>query len=187
MPSYNQQTLVNKVRNGNAVAIIVGDQVIGFGQTVGNSVDFGTEQIFAVGSALPQENQQLKISPKITLSSMQLTADGLAAFGLAQTWLEILANTEMDIHLVDNLGNGIITYVSSTAENYSANTAANQPVTEDVSFVSLDVLNGAGESVLNSNSANVFSPTTAPSANFTASASVGVGGLNASASAGFTL
>ena len=41
MPGYNQQQLLYKVQNANAVSIMLGDQLIGFAQSVATAIDMG--------------------------------------------------------------------------------------------------------------------------------------------------
>jgi len=149
MPGFNAQAIVAKVRSGNAVAILVGDVPVGFGQTSTHALGFGLESFYGIGSARPQENQQLKYDPNITLSSLQLTTAGLNYFGYTSTWLQILINTELNISLIDASGNPIVTYVGCTAKSYSSNVPANAPITEDVDFAALDVLDPNGISILN--------------------------------------
>ena len=148
MPSFNQQALVNKVRSGNAVAILVGDQPIGFGQTTTNGIDFGTEQFWGIGSKKPQENQQLKYSPTITLDNLQLTVAGQKYFGYSATWLSVLVNTQLNFTIADNNGNPLLTFVACTAQNFTSTIPVNQPITEATSFVAMDILDANGISIL---------------------------------------
>lgn len=153
MPSFQQQQLNYKVLNANAVTIMIGDIVVGFGQTSSPSTDFGTEQLYGIGSAKPQEIQQLKISPSVNIDSFQLSDSGLAFLGYPSSMLEVLANNSMDFHIMDATGVPILSYVGSVSSNFSLNIPANQPVTQTVSFLCMDVLNALGVSILNSNSA----------------------------------
>lgn len=153
MPGYNQQQLDYSVLNGNACAMLVGDLVVGFGQTASPGLGFGTESLHGIGSAKPQEIQQLKFSPTISLDSFMLTREGLARFGVTSSWMAILANNAFNIYAMDSSGLPLFTYVGCVAENFSANIPANQPVTQQTSFQAMDVLDTDGQSVLNSNSA----------------------------------
>jgi hypothetical protein len=149
MPGFNAQTIVAKVRTGNAVAILVGDQPIGFGQTSSNSLGFGTESFYGIGSRKIQEIQQLKYAPAITLDSLQLTEAGLKYFGYTSTWMAILVNTELTFSVVDSSGNIVLTFVGCTADNYSSNISANVPISESTNFSCLDILDINGVSILN--------------------------------------
>ena len=150
MPGFNAQSIVGKGRSGNAVMILVGDTPVGFGQSSSHSVGYGLETFYGIGSARPQENQQLRYDLSVSLSTLQLTSYGLTYFGYSTTWLEILLNTELNISFVDNQGNPLITYVGCTARDYSSSIPANAPITEEVSFAALDVLDANGVTILNS-------------------------------------
>ena len=157
MPSFNQQPLTSKVLSGNNVVIFVGGQVIGFGQSAPTSIDFGAEQFYGIGSSMPQETQQLRVAPEITLTSFALTSAGIASLGETTPWIQVLSNTEMDIQLVDASGNTIVTYIACTARSYSSNLTVNQPVTEDTAFMALDVQGPNGQSVFTATGAYAFS------------------------------
>lgn len=156
MPGYNATALNYKVRNANGVSLLVGDQVIGFGQSSSPSQDYGTEALYGIGSAKPQEIQQLKFSQTITLDSFQLTDEGLAFFGVPQELGTILCNNQFNIFVLDNVGKAIRAYVGAVAQNQNINIPANQIVTENITFIAIDVLGPDGTSLLVSNSADVF-------------------------------
>lgn len=158
MATYNQQQLLYKVQNANAVAIMIGDLVIGFGQTVAPSMDFGAENLYGIGSAKPQEIQQLRFTNTITLDKYRLTDEGNAFFGITTPLWTLLTNNAFDFYLLDEDGDAFLAYVGAVAQNNNINIAANTPVTEAMSFFALDVLNASGVSVLNSNAADSFNP-----------------------------
>lgn len=159
MPGYNAQQLLYKVANANACSILIGDVVVGFGQTMAPSLDFGAEGLYGIGSSKPQELQQLRFTNTITLDSYRLTAEGNKFFGVPTTPLwTILANNYLDFYLLDETGTAFIAFVSCVAQTNNLNIAANTPITEGMSFLALDVLDANGVSVLNSNSTNVFNP-----------------------------
>lgn len=158
MATYNQQQLLYKVQNANACSILVGDVVVGFGQTTAPSIDYGTEALYGVGSAKPQEIQQLRFSNVITLDKYRLTKEGESFFGVTTPLWTLLANNYFDMFLLDETGEAFLAYVGSVAQNNNLNVAANSPLTEGMSFLSLDVLDSNGVSVLNSNSADIFNP-----------------------------
>jgi len=167
MAGFNQTTLNYKVANGNAVIIQVGAQVVGFAQTTTHGVDFGSDNLFGIGSALIGEVQQLKLTPTISLDAMMLTDVGMAAFNQPQTWLSVLANTQLDFHIVDGqTGDVILTYKNCTASSYSSTIPANQPITETVQFTALDVWDSNGDSVLASNSTNILNTAASTVGNF---------------------
>lgn len=153
MPGFNQQQLAYGVRNGNMVTIMLGDLVVGFGQTSSASNDWGTEALYGIGSAKPQEIQQLRINPTVSIDSFELTEKGLGILGYPSSMLEVLSNNSFDFHIMNEQSLPILTYVGSVATNFNLNVPANQPITQSVSFQALDILNGAGVSILNSNQA----------------------------------
>ena len=153
MPSFKQQTLNNRVRNANTVLILVGDQEIGFGQTSTFDTNFGTMTLYGIGSAKPQDIQQLKFAPRVTLDNYQLSDTGISILGYPSTMMEVLANNSFNIYMMNSQGAPLITYVGAVAENITTTAAANQPITEAQAFQCMDVLDPTGVSILNSNSA----------------------------------
>lgn len=150
MPAFNQQQLNYRARNANTVTIMLGDQPIGFAQTTSHNFDFGTEQLYGVGSALPQEVQQLRISPQFNIDSFALTDTGLTLLGYPSNLASVLANNSFNMHVVDGAtGESLYTYVGAVASNFSENIPANQPITDTVAFMALDVLDDTGQSILN--------------------------------------
>jgi hypothetical protein len=155
MPGYNQQQLLYKVQNANACSIMIGEQLIGFGQTAATGIDMGGEGLYGIGSAKPQEIQQLKFTNNFTLDKFRLTAEGLAFFGETVQLQTILAYNAFDFFLLDTDGTAFLSYVGAVCTTTNLNIAANQPLTEGISFLALDVLDSSGVSVLNSNSAEL--------------------------------
>lgn len=149
MAGFNAKALANKVRNGNTVSILVGDQIIGFGQGLQHSIDFGAEGIYGIGNAKPQEIQQLRTSVTLTLDSMALTEEGISYFGYSASWESILAGNQLILHWTDYEGNTLLTFDECVASNFSSNLQANQPVTQSTSFIAMDVLDADGDSLLN--------------------------------------
>jgi hypothetical protein len=156
VPGYNQQQLNYKVLNGNACSLMIGDQLIGFAQTVSPSIDMGAEGLYGIGSAKPQEIQQLRFTNSITLDKFKLTDEGVAFFGGSTDLATILAYNQFNIFMLDNAGVAFLSYVGAVAGTNNTSISSNQPITEGVSFLALDVLDKDGNSVLNSNSADVF-------------------------------
>jgi hypothetical protein len=169
MASFNATSLNYKVRNGNSVIISFGSVIVGFGQSSTNGVSFGTEPLYGIGSSLPGEIQQLKISPTLNMSALQLTSAGLAALGQPSSWLSIVANTQLNFTITDGAtGTVLLTYVACTCDSYSSDIPANAPITESTQWMALDVLDSTGTSVLASNSADYFNSVGALASNFLA-------------------
>lgn len=167
MPSFNQHKLTPRARSANRVTVMVGDQVIAFAQTTQHSFDFGTQIYYGVGSALPQEIQQLRVSPQITLDSFALTQAGMTIVGENLNLSSILANNQFNLHVVDgDTNNPLFTYVGAVASNFSENIPANQPISDSITFLAIDVLDESGQSILNVASAfNLPSPAIASGPN----------------------
>ena len=153
MPSFNQTPLTYQVTNGNSVTIMLGDVVIGFGQTATPTVDWGTEPLYGIGSSLPQDIQQLRINPTVSIDQFMLTANGIAVLGYPSTILEVLSNNSFDFHVMDINSVPIVSYVGCVASNLNINIPSNQIVTETVSFQARDVLDPLGNSILTGNNA----------------------------------
>jgi hypothetical protein len=154
MPGYSPQQLNYNVLNANQVMVQLGDAIIAFAQTAPHSVDFGTEALYGVGDATPQEEQQLRILPQITLEFFALTAEGISLLGGNQRLAYILANNQFQIHLMDSQSNTVLfTYVDCVAQNFTETLVSNRPVIDSVPFLSMDVLDSNGNSILASNSA----------------------------------
>lgn len=153
MPGFNAQQLAYGVRNGNMVTVMLGDLEVGFAQTSSASNAWGTESLYGIGSEKPQEIQQLKISPTVSVDSFSLTEKGLTYLGYPSSMLEVLSNNAFDFHLMNEGGLPILTYVGCVAENFNLNIPANQPITQSVSFQALDILNALGVSILGANQA----------------------------------
>lgn len=154
MPSFNQRQLNNRARNANSVTVMLGDQVIGFAQTTSHSIDYGAEQLYGIGSAMPQEAQQLRISPQVSIDAFALTAAGLTILGQPANLSSVLANNSFNFHVTDGAtGNALYTYVGCVASNFSENIPANQPISDSITFLALDVLDPSGQSICNVGSA----------------------------------
>jgi hypothetical protein len=151
MPGFNPQQLAYKVASGNSVVVMLGDQVIAFCQTADNAVDFGTESLYGIGTAKPQEIQQLKFAPTITVTSFVLTETGISALNYPSNLISVLANNSFDMHVMDASGLPLITFTQCVCANFSMNVPTNAIITENISFQAMDVLDPTGQSVLNGN------------------------------------
>jgi hypothetical protein len=153
MPAFSQNQLSYSARTGNTTTVLIGAQPIAFAQTVSHTFDLGAEQLYGIGSAKPQETQQLKVAPQITVDNFALTSNGqqlIESLGSSPPLSSLLANNSFNISIIDgNTGNALFTYVGCVASNYNMNIPANQPVTEAITFMAQDVLDGTGQSILN--------------------------------------
>lgn len=150
MPGYTPQVIANSVMTGNNVAVMVGDQVIAFAQTSGSQISFGTEQLYGIGTAMPQEVQQLRVSPSFSLDAFSLTAHGLTILGGNQRLENILAGQSFDMHVIDGTTNTVLyTYIGAKAQNMSVNVPSNAPLRTTFAFLALDVIDTNGDSIAN--------------------------------------
>ena len=149
MPGWGNTTLNYRVLSGNQCLVMVGDIVIAFAQTSTQTIDLGTEQLYGIGTAKPQEVQQLKFAPSISLDAFSLTQQGIAALAYPSSLASVLANNAFDIHILDNNGVPVSTFIGCVASNYNQNVPANAIVTETTNFMAMDVLDNTGNSILN--------------------------------------
>lgn len=174
MPGYGPTQLNYQARNANSVAVTIGDTIVAFAQTTSHSFGYGTQTYHGVGSAQPQEIQQLIVAPTISLDAFALTDTGIQYLAGGENIAVLLANNQFDIHVTDGIKNKVIfTYVGCVAQNFSQNIPANQPVSESISFAAMDVLGPDGQSVL-----NVPGAFSVPNALATAGSVAGSLGLN---------
>lgn len=149
MPGFNPKTNAPRVATGNTVVVLIGDQAIAFAQTVDHRFDFGTEKFYGIGTAMPQEIQQLRVSPEITLNNFALTLNGNNLLQNGTNFGSILANNQFNIAVLDNAQQVRYTYINCVARDYSMNIPANRPITENITFDSYDVVDQSGQSILN--------------------------------------
>jgi hypothetical protein len=159
MPSFNQQALQYRARNANKVTVLIGDQPIGFAQTVSHTFDFGTTPLYGVGNRMPQEIQQLRTAPQITIDAFSLTQQGLNVLGYPSEFSSILAENEFNFAIKDGItGNILKTYVGGVCSNFNQNIPANSMVTDAITFLCADVLGPNGTSILTEPDAYSFPP-----------------------------
>lgn len=149
MASFNQKAVNYRAQTGNQVAVFIGGVAIAFAQTVAHSIDFGSQSYYGVGSAMPQEVQQLKVQPQITITAFALTQHGLDASGQSGGLASFLANNQFNFLIVDREGNHLFTYVGGVSQNFSESIPTNQAITDTLTFLCLDVLDTSGQSILN--------------------------------------
>jgi len=130
---------------------MLGDQVMWFAQTVGHQFSFGAEQLYGVGTSKPQEVQQLRVSPQITLDRFALTSQGITTLQAGQNLNYLLAGQVYDFHVYDGgvTPNVVLfTYVGCKCQNFSESVPANAPIRDSYSFLAMDVLDSNGDSIL---------------------------------------
>lgn len=150
MPGFQNVPVANNVQNANGVAAMIGDQIMYFAQTVGHQFPFGAEQLYGIGSALPQEIPQLRVAPQITLDTFALTQQGINSLQGGVNLSYILAGQIYDFHVYDGLSNTVkYTYVGCKCQNFAESVPTNAPLRDTYSFLAMDVLDAAGNSILN--------------------------------------
>jgi hypothetical protein len=149
MPGYAPQNIALNVQNGNQVGIMLGDILVAFAQTVAVQTSFGTEQLYGIGTALPQEVQQLRISPSFSLDTFSLTAHGLTILSGGQRLEYLLAGKSFECHVLDANTNSVMySYVGAKAQNMGNNIPTNAPLRSTFAFLALNVLDNLGNSIL---------------------------------------
>ena len=106
MPGYSPQQIANNVQNGNNVEIVLGDIAVMFAQTVGHQLSMGTEQLYGIGTSMPQEIQQLRVSPQISVDSFNLTAQGIRRLAGGVNLTYTLAGKQFELHIMYRSTNG---------------------------------------------------------------------------------
>jgi hypothetical protein len=149
VPGFTTTTTTNQVQTGNTVEILLGEVAIGFAQTTGHQIAMGTEQLYGIGTQKPQEIQQLRMSPAFTLDSFALTVAGAALLQAGQNLSYLLAGRQYEMIVYDGSSNTAkYTYVGCKCGNFGENIPANAPVRDTYSFLALDVLDPAGNSIM---------------------------------------
>ncbi len=151
--SFNAQTNNYNVLNANNVSIYIGTVVVAFGSSVTVQTPFGARGLFAIGSMLPQEIQQLQSQPALTLDSMVFTDAGLLALGYPSNLLAVLSNNKFKISVLNNAGILLFNYIDCVADSNTFQIAQNSPVVENVTFLARDVVDQFGLSLIQPGSA----------------------------------
>jgi hypothetical protein len=166
MPGFNAKQLQYNARNANSVAMYIGDIAVAFAQTVNHSFGYTTTGIYGVGSAKPQEIQQLRVGPTITLNEFALTQAGEALITGGASLAALLSNNSFDIAVIDGLAQEVLfSYIGCVSSSFDENIPANQPVSDALTFLAMDVLDQDGNSLLNIPGAFQLPSTTAVAGN----------------------
>ena len=174
MPGYQAVPQANTVQNANNVSVMIGSAVIAFAQTVGHQLSLGTETLYGVGTAKPQEIQQLRAAPSISLDNFALTATGINILAGGVNLKYNLSGFIYDLHLFDGLTNTILfTYVGCKAGGFSEQIATNSPIRDSIAFQAMDILNAAGVSIMDAGDNAIAAISTAASVAAANAASLG--------------
>ena len=128
---------------------MLGDQLVSFAQSVSTQISFGSEQLYGIGTALPQEVVQLRVSPSFSLDSFALTAAGLTILSGNQRLEYLLAGKSFEMHVLDgNTNTVMLSYVGAKAQNVGMNIPTNAPLRNTFAFLALNVLDPFGKSII---------------------------------------
>ena len=128
---------------------MLGDILVAFAQTVSTQISFGTEQLYGIGTALPQEVVQLRVSPSFSLDAFALSAAGLAVLSGNQRLEYLLAGKSFEMHVLDgNTNTVMLTYVGAKCQNTGTNIPTNAPLRNTFAFLALNVLDPFGQSII---------------------------------------
>lgn len=106
---------------------------------------------------MPQEIQQLRVSPQITIDQFALTQNGLSVLGYPANLSTILANNEFNFYIKDGITNtNLFTYVGGVCGNFHESIPSNQMVTDAMTFQCADVLGPDGTSIVQMSDAYTF-------------------------------
>jgi hypothetical protein len=152
MPGFGATQQAYQVRSGNSAAIMIGDIVVMYAQTADSQMPMGAEQLYGIGSNLPQEVQQFKMSPQFALTAFALTAAGLATFQGGTSILSLLVGNAFDVHILGNEGGStnklLYTFVGAKSSVYGQSIGANTPTRDSYTFLAMDVQDPSGNSIM---------------------------------------
>lgn len=157
MPSFGNSALTYRAQSANKCTVLIGDQPLGFAQNVGNSFGFGTQQLYGIGASLPQEVQQLRTSPHISINMFALSQSGLALLGYPTNLALILAQTEFNFYIQDGVTQQMkFMFVGGVCSDFNETIPTNQLIVDTFTFMCADVLGPNGTSILNVSDAYQF-------------------------------
>lgn len=142
----NPQT--QAVQTGNMVRIKVGGFDVGWARTTNKSQDYGTEDVYVLGSLGPTEQVMQRWSGQITLDEFVIHE---AKLGEAVQLInvvpmgpeEALLQGVLDFEVLDDQDNVLLVYERCTPVNWSYNTQAGAMSGQNATFKALNVARGA--------------------------------------------
>ena len=150
MPGYNAQQVANNARNANTTALAIGQNVVYMAQTISHSFSYDATHIHAIGSPKPQEIQQLRSAPSISLTAFALTPVGITLLAAGQILEYLLGGTQFDAYILDGLNNStaLFSYIGCKAGSFSQDISGNSLIRNVYPFLAMDVLDSNGVSLL---------------------------------------
>ena len=128
------------VDTGNTALLMVNSKdVIGRVQSFSTRVDYGTTNIFEIGTIMPVESAFLKYTGTIDMERIRLKKHSLAHAGLVGIGNDILGTPIFKVSSIDRYTGELgIVYQGCSAINFNTSMRANETVQESASFYFLN-------------------------------------------------
>lgn len=128
------------VDTGNTVLLMVNSKdVIGRAQSFSSRVDYGTTNIYEIGTIMPTESAFLKYTGTIDMERLRLKKHSLAHAGLVGLGEDILGVPAFKVTSIDRYTGEIgIVYQGCSATNFNTSMRANEVIQETASFYFLN-------------------------------------------------
>lgn len=140
MASKTEQTTFS----ADLVSISIAGNIIGRAQNASSTVEYGTTNVYEIGSIFPVESDYLRYQGTVTLEDMRLRTSDLIQLGIAAIGDDILTKGIIDIIITDKgTGKVVAAYRRCTANNYKLTIRTNELVTEEIEFTFLNANAGA--------------------------------------------
>lgn len=142
------------VHTGNTIYLMINNKIIGRAQSASGERSFGTENVYQIGSIMPQEAVYLKYTGNLSLERFRMRKEDLATLGITALGEDILLKDIIDIVMMDNMTkNVIVAYRGASCVSYSESWSANQISSESSQWTyltssSVNSGNNAGTSVV---------------------------------------
>lgn len=122
------------------------NNLIARAQTLTANRNYGTENVYELGSIMPQESVYLKYTGTLTLERFRMVSDNLASkkLDLARLGEDVLTKDIVTINVMDSVTKGVVeSFFGCTASQYNTSYRSNQIVTESIDFYYLSSGNQA--------------------------------------------
>ena len=126
--------------SADLVSIAIAGNIIGRAQNASSNVEYGTTNVYEIGSIKPVESDYLKYQGTVTLEDMRMRTSDLTELGIAAVGAdEILTKGIIDVIITDK-GTGQVVQAlrGCTANSYKLSLRANELVTEEIEFTFLN-------------------------------------------------
>ena len=148
--SYKASPLSYSVQNSNSVSVLVGSVPVAFGQSVEWGISFGTVQIKGIGTVKPQEILQDNLTATVTIRSLVMVPSLLYPNAAPSAYASILGSgtQTINIALTGNSPADLLYFTDCTCDQFLVSLRTNKPLTQQFTFLAMDVLDQFGISVL---------------------------------------